>query len=148
MHIVQDETYRIEKGFRIAVQTPETDTDRLLDAVQAADPLTWGDYDLVSFTAALGVQRYRSLGTGRNVATAGRVEVPCVEISFVIAHDQVRLKAVLTAIHDAHPYEEPVVIITEAMRTLHIRGTGEDNPSRFWNRETADWLPQSREDST
>ena len=48
------------------------------------------------------------------------------------------LDALIRAIYAAHPYEEPVIHLVPAQRCRHRRGTDEDNPNRFWIRETAD----------
>jgi hypothetical protein len=132
-------TFTTQTGHRVTVEVPEPEALRLLDAIEAADPLTWGDYDRVSFTSAPGVQRFRALGTGRNAATDDRVAVPCVDLRVFVPDGAI--EAVLDAIHDAHPYEEPVVLVEPCLRTLHIRGRDEENPNRFWNRPTAGWVP-------
>ena len=124
----------------IRVQTPQAHVAQLLATVVAVDPLIWGDYDQVSFATALGEQRFRTLPAARNKAT-GRVEVvPCVELSFVLP-PEADLMAVLTALCAAHAYEEPVIIVTQSLRTLHRRGTDDANPARFWNRPPEDWTP-------
>ncbi|QYX57485.1 hypothetical protein K1T73_03535 [Roseovarius sp. SCSIO 43702] len=134
------ERFTTQSGLRVSVQVPETHTDRLLAAVLAVDGLTYGDYDRVSFSTAPGRQSFRSLGTGRNPATPDTVEVPCVELSLFLA-DETRLTPLLEALYHAHPYEEPVIFVTPAIRTRHKRGLDEDNPNRFWNGPPQDWVP-------
>ncbi len=133
-------TYRSEACHHIRVQTPEPHVARLLSAVLTVDPLLWGDYDQVSFATAPGLQRFRTLPGARNRATGEVDAVPCTELSFVVP-GQADLTAILTALTDAHAYEEPVIVVTPGLRTLHIRGTGEDSPSRFWNQPAEDWVP-------
>ena len=53
------------------------------------------------------------------------------------------LKEVVTAIYQAHPYEEPIIFIQNCLRTLRIRGADIDNPNRFWNRQGVDWVPKA-----
>ncbi|GGB10308.1 hypothetical protein [Allosediminivita pacifica] len=130
-----------EPAYRVAVQVPEADEARLRAAILAADSLKYGDYDSVTFTTQPGIQRYRSLGTGRNAPSGGVVEVPCAELAFLVPRDPAVLTQVLQAIHQVHPYEEPVVVVTEALRTRHVPGSVEDNPNKFWNRPEADWVP-------
>jgi len=130
-----------EKGLRIAVQVPDTQARRIIDAVLAHDALRYGDYDRVVFRTAPGIQQFRSLGTGRNAVTETTAEVPCVELSFFLGGDDANAARVLKAIYAAHPYEEPVVFVTPCIRTLHIRGLDEDNPNRFWNAKAEDWVP-------
>lgn len=132
--------YAAETGHLITVQTPAQDAPRILDHIHRISPLTYGDYDMVSYVSGAGTQAFRSLGTGRNAATDGAVSVPCTEVRVFVADAAAE---VVAAIYDAHPYEEPVIFVTPATRTLHRRGMDEDNPNRFWNRETADWVPEA-----
>lgn len=129
-----------EMGLRVIVQTPDTHAERLLKAVLSVDPLRHGDYDRVSFVTAAGIQRFRSLGTGRNAVTDRVVEVPCVKLSLYLGAEA-RLAAILEALYDAHPYEEPVIHVVPCLRSRHIRGMDEANPNRFWNDVPQGWVP-------
>lgn len=131
-----------ENGLRIVVQVPETNAQKIVDAVLVEDALTYGDYDCVTYRTAPGVQQFRSLGSGRNAATTDVVEVPCVELSFFLRDSEVTAVQVLKCIYASHPYEEPVVFLEPCVRTRHIRGLDEDNPNRFWNNEAEDWVPE------
>ncbi|AAV97022.1 hypothetical protein SPO3808 [Ruegeria pomeroyi DSS-3] len=136
------ERFTTQTGWRVLVQVPEPDCPRVIAAVIAEDPLIWGDYDRVTF-AAPGQQHFRSLPGGANTPTDDAVSVPCLELSFFLSGDAGRLDPVLHAIYRVHPYEEPVILVLPALRTNHIRGVDEGNPNRFWNRETADWVPDA-----
>lgn len=140
-HDLTTDRFTVEVGHRILVQVPKAECDRVLAAVLEQDPLGWGDFDQVAFVAAAGQQRFRSLPGGRNAATATAVDVACVELSVFTAAGPETLRAILRAIYATHPYEEPVVLLVPALRSLHVRGSGEDNPTRFWNRPDADWVP-------
>ncbi len=131
-----------ETGHRILVQVPEQDSDRILAAIIGQDLLTYGDYDQVSFSTK-GIQRFRATGEGYNAATESTVEVPCVELSVFTCAEPEQLAHIIKEIYAAHPYEEPVIQVVPALRTCHRRGMDEDNPNRFWNRKTADWVPKS-----
>lgn len=133
--------FRTESGYRILVQVPEPDCDRVLHAILAETPLQYGDYDRVTF-AHSGKQQFRSRPGGVNAATDAAVSVDCTEMSVFVAGTAAMIERIVRAIYHAHPYEEPVIQIVPALRTLHIRGQDEDNPNRFWNRETADWVPE------
>lgn len=133
-------TFRTETCWHVRVQTPEAHVERLLAAVTAVHPLDYGPYDSVSFATRPGVQRFRALPGARNAATEDVVRVDCVELSLVVARSA-DLMAILQAVVDAHAYEEPVITVTEVLRTLHLPGTGEDNQNRFWNRPPEDWVP-------
>lgn len=136
---LKSDRFSVESGTRITVQVPIVHKDEVVAAVRSIDPLIWGDYDTVTFTTSVGEQGFRALGSGRNSATDEQVTVPCVELSFFVVSDPV---SVIEAIYHVHPYEEPVIFVTEATRTLHIRGMDEDNPNRFWNRADQNWVPE------
>ena len=139
-HLVSDR-FTTDHGFHITVQVPQTRAAQIIEAIQQQHPLNYGDYDSVAFQSQPGQQRFRSLGTGRNAATQQAVQVPCVELSFFLdAHPQ-KVTHVIEAIYAAHPYEEPVIFIVPCLRSLHVKGMDEDNPNRFWNSQTEDWVP-------
>ena len=133
--------FTTQHGTRCVVQAPEIHADRITSAILETDTLRHGDYDSVTFTSTPGRQRFRSLGTGRNCATSNVVEVACIELSFFLPDDRGTLQRCLEAIYHAHPYEEPVIFVSECLRPLHIRGMDEDNANRFWNDPVADWVP-------
>lgn len=139
---LENDRFLPENGLRIVVQVPETHAQRIVDAVLVEDTLKYGDYDCVAFRTALGVQQFRSLGSGRNAATEDVVEVPCVELSLFLGNSEAKAVQVLKRIYSSHPYEEPVVFVEPCVRTLHIRGMDEDNSNRFWNNEAEEWVPE------
>ena len=131
-----------EQGLRVIVQVPDTHVQKIIESVLAIDTLKYGDYDSVTFKTAAGIQQFRSLGSGRNIATGSIVEVPCVELSFFLTCDEEQTVQVLKSIYDSHPYEEPVVFVEPCLRATHIRGMDEDNPNRFWNGHAEEWVPK------
>lgn len=137
---LETERFTTEPGYTLTVEVPEERADAVVAAILKVVPLKWGDYDRVAFRGAPGNQQFRSLGTGRNAATADTVAVPCQRVSCFLP-GSADLTAVLEAVYHAHPYEEPVVLVTPALRSAHVRGLDEDNPNRFWNRPAADWVP-------
>ncbi|MFV1590622.1 hypothetical protein [Phaeobacter sp. JH20_39] len=144
-HKLDNDRFIPEGGLRITVQVPDIHVQRVADAVLAKDTLRYGDYDSVMYRTTTGTQQFRSLGSGRNAATAEAVELPCVELSFFLADDETDTVQVLKAIYESHPYEEPVVFVDPCFRTLHIRGLDEDNPNRFWNGPAEDWVPKEHQ---
>jgi hypothetical protein len=140
--VLETKRFTQENGYRIIVQSPDQNVLKIVEHVLAEASLKYGDYDSVTFKTAAGVQQFRSLGSGRNVATETVVEVPCVELSFFLESNEALVTRVVEAIYAAHPYEEPVVFVEACLRTVHIRGLDEDNPNRFWNSAPADWVPK------
>ncbi len=132
--------FATENVLQVSVMVPDENAQSVMDAVLEVTDLKYGDYDKVMFKSAAGVQSFRSLGTGRNKATGKIVNVPCCEVVFTIPANEDLSARVLEAVFDKHPYEEPVIHITQTTRTLHHRGLDEDNPHRFWN-SVVNWLP-------
>jgi len=125
----------------LRVQVPQSYAEAVLGAITEVCALRYGDYDHVSFEGAAGTQRFRSTGAGRNAATIGVARVPCTVLSMQVPQDADLLSAVLCAVYHVHPYEEPVIDLTPALGTRHVRGMDEDNHNRFWNGDTPDWVP-------
>ena len=105
---------------RVAVQTPLYAVDAVTRAVKrCGDPervLRYGDYVGVSFASA-GRQNFT---TTRESFWRTNLEVQHTsdELIFLVAEEH--LGAVLAAIQNAHPYEEPVCCVTRAQRTLAV----------------------------
>jgi len=95
-----------ETGTRLLVQVPQEAALRVLQAITAADPLTYGDYDQVAFTTSTGEQQFRSLPGGRNPKTDAAVTVPCVELQVFTEATGQSLEPILRATYYAPPYEE------------------------------------------
>lgn len=139
---IPSDRFNTEPGFRLTVQVPEARVHHLVNAIRTQDPLSYGDYEAVSFRTAAGVQQFRSLGGGRNIPNDVVDDVPCVELSVFLPDDTALVGRVIEAVYNTHPYEEPVIFVTQCQRTTHIRGQDEDNPNRFWNAPAEDWLPK------
>ena len=140
---LDSDRFETEEGLHVTVQVPERRVSQLMDAILTEDALSYGDYDRVAFKTAPGSQQFRSLGSGRNIATDREVSVPCIELSFFVNGDRARTVKILKAIYDVHPYEEPVIFLRPCVRSLHIRGQDEDNPNRFWNQAPENWVPDA-----
>lgn len=138
---IQSGRFSIEQGTRVLIQVPQEAAEQVLQEILAQEPLRWGDYDQVAYTTMPGVQQFRALPQARNRATDMAVEVYCVELQIFVPKQGRALEPLLRAIYHAHPYEEPVIQLVPAARSLHRRGQDEANPNRFWNQEPADWVP-------
>lgn len=140
--VYKSNRFNSERVLRVSVIVPDENSGTVMDGVLTEADLKYGDYDSVVFKSSEGLQSFRSLGTGRNKATEYSVDVPCVELTFVVDDDEKIVTRVLEAIFASHPYEEPVIHVLPCVRTLHIRGLDEDNPNRFWNAPAASWVPK------
>lgn len=94
----------------IVVGVPSEDADRMLDAISLAGGGIIGDYTHCGFTNE-GMGRFKPTAVA-NPHLGEKEEVNRVEeIRIETFCDRKVAKAVITAIRQAHPYEEPVIYL-------------------------------------
>ncbi len=95
-----------EKRYKIVVYVPESDADRLREAMGMAGAGVIGNYTDCTFTIK-GTGRFKPKeGANPAIGEIGKLEEVAEDrIETVCQADM--LKAVLKAIKDNHPYEEP-----------------------------------------
>lgn len=96
----------MEKRYKIVVYVPEDHADRLRDAMGNAGAGKIGNYSHCMFTLK-GIGQFKpEEGADPAIGSVGKLEqVSECRIETVCQGD--KLKAVLEAIKDVHPYEEP-----------------------------------------
>ena len=114
------------------VQIPVDDVSRVLEAIVRVTPLRYGNYERVSFRCRQGMQQYKPLA-GSKTGRAELVNILTDEISFTVPRNDKTIIAVIDALFESHPYEEPVILIQDVMSTRfkyrQMRGTpGKTNP--------------------
>lgn len=129
----------LEPVWTLEIQTIATDTDRILDAVTAVHPLSYGIYERNASISAVGVETARP-AAGSTTAThlegfePGTVEAyPMVEVKISIERDPAILEAVMDAILFVHHYEQPVIFVREDWASRSAYDPASDNPNRWWN---------------
>ena len=125
-------TYRLERAYVVSVHVPSASVAKVVQALAAAVGLEYGKYDQVAYLDAEGIEQYRPLAGSKAGAQQTISTTPSRVVTVSIAHDEAVLRKALDAIVDAHPYEEPVIYVTEGWRS---RSTGPDekNPNKWWN---------------
>ncbi len=95
-----------KKRYKIVVYVPEADADKLRTAIGDAGAGVIGNYTHCTFSSK-GIGRFKPLsGSNPTVGEVGKLEEsPEDRIETVCEAD--KLEAVLKAIKDIHPYEEP-----------------------------------------
>lgn len=108
---------------KITCFVPADHEDRILAAIGDAGAGALGDYDSCSFSSP-GTGRFRPLeGSDPFVGTVGEVSaVPEVRIEAVLPRS--RRTAVVSALLEAHPYEEPAWDVVELAGTPSSSGLG------------------------
>lgn len=138
------ENYQSKSGkfvpvWTLEIQTPIEDVDKILDAVMAVHPLSYGRYERNASITATGMETSRPMpGSTTSQHTDGfsngQTETyPMVELKISIERDEAVLAKVMDAIHYAHHYEEPVIFLREDWASRASYAPQNDNPNRWWN---------------
>jgi len=136
--------YRSDSGafvpvWTLEIQTREGDTDRILDAVMAVDPLVYGRYERNASISAVGRETTQPMAGSTTTthlpgfSAGGTQTYPMVELKLSIARDAALLDRVMTAILHVHHYEEPVIFLREDWTSRAAYDPTRDNPHRWWN---------------
>jgi len=123
----------------VMFQAPEEDVDRVFEAVAAVAPLTQGNTDRNGYRAPAGIEYYRpgeGTPTGPEEETRRRPGVD--EMRFFLPRNPQLLNGVIEAIYEVHSYYEPVITVTEVLRSQCKGLNDKDNPHRWWNK-AGDW---------
>ncbi len=136
--------YRSDSGsfvpvWTLEIQTRESDTDRILDAVMAVNPLAYGRYQRNASVSAVGIETAQPMA-GSTTTThvegfaPGTTDTyPMVELKISIERDTAMLNRVMSAILHVHHYEEPVIYLREDWASRAAYDPNRDNPHRWWN---------------
>jgi hypothetical protein len=125
-------TYRLERAYLISVHVPSGSVNKVLQALAAGVGLEYGKYDQVAYIDAEGLEQYRPLAGSKAGAQQTVTTTPSRVVTVSVVHDGAVLQKALDAINRAHPYEEPVIYITEGWRSRST-SADEKNPNRWWN---------------
>jgi len=123
----------------VMFQAPKEDVDRIFDAITEVAPLKQGNTDKNGYRAPAGIEYYRpreGTPTGPEDATRHRPDVD--EMRFFVPRDNDMLKTVIEVIYEVHSYYEPVITVTEVLRSQCKGLDDKDNPHRWWNKD-GDW---------
>ncbi|MCR9178079.1 MAG: hypothetical protein NXI19_19020 [Alphaproteobacteria bacterium] len=120
-------------------QAPEEDVDRVFEAVSAIAPLRQGNTDRNGYRAPGGIEYYRPReGTPTGPEDEVRKRPGVDEMRVFIPREADMLKAVIEAIYEVHSYYEPVITVSEVLRS-QCKGLDDSaNPHRWWNKD-GDW---------
>ena len=108
---------------KVVTFVPTADAERVLDALAAAGAGAIGDYDRCAFTVT-GEGTFRPLaGASPTIGSVGAIErVPEVRLEMVLPRG--RRSAVLAALRETHPYEEPAFDVLELAAEVSGNGIG------------------------
>lgn len=120
-------------------QAPKEDMDRIFDAVTDVVPLDQGKTDYNGYRAPGGWEYYRPReGAPTGVEEGVRQRPDVDEMRFYIPREPILLTAVVQAIYAVHSYYDPVITVTDTLRSLCKGLDDRDNPHRWWNK-SGDW---------
>lgn len=140
---VETHSLHLVPCFLVEIQMPLEDIERVMAAVAEVTPLRIGAYDNNAFQSAPGIERYRP----REGAVAGteegtRQRPGVVAITFQIDADQALLAQLVETIFQIHSYQEPTILVREALASRSKGLDDRDNPNRWWN-TTGDWVKKA-----
>ncbi|MGI9421939.1 MAG: hypothetical protein ACR2PA_02020 [Hyphomicrobiaceae bacterium] len=130
---------RLVPVWTLEIQTLPEDADRILDAVMAVHPLSYGRYQRNASVSDVGKEtaQPKERSTTSTHATgfaAGQIETyPMVELKISIERDLPRLELVMDAILHVHHYEEPVIFVREDWASRANYDPNNTNRNRWWN---------------
>ena len=106
--------------YRIVTFVPMTHIEGVIDALCESDMLTYGNYKDVLWFSSPGTGQFTPIANAN--PTQGKIGVRerCEEarLEFSILRDETKLSNLLeNVLMPAHPWEEPVIIITETRET-------------------------------
>lgn len=135
----QAKSGRLIPVWTLEIQTLPEDTDRILDAVMAVHPLSFGRYQRNASISAQGKETAQP-EAGSTTTThvdgfqAGDTETyPMVELKISVERDLAVLERVMDAILHVHHYEEPVIFVREDWASRASYNPDSDNPHCWWN---------------
>ena len=130
---------RLVPVYTLEIQTHPEDTDKILDAIMAVHPLSYGRYQRNASISAVGQETAQpepgsTTTTHKAGYTAGETETyPMVELKISLERDLEALSKVMDAVLDVHHYEEPVVFLREDWAHRAAYDPNRENPNRWWN---------------
>ncbi len=130
---------RLEPVWTLEIQTLQEDTDRILDAVMAVHPLSYGRYQRNASISAAGRETAQpEAGSTTDTHVGGFVPgatetYPMVEMKISVPRDLSVLERVMDAVLHVHHYEEPVIFVREDWVSRAAYDPKRDNPHRWWN---------------
>ncbi len=136
--------YKAQSGrfvpvWTLEIQTVPPDTDKILDAVMAVHPLSYGRYQRNASISAVGMetaqpQDHSTTSTHLEGFVKGKAETyPMVELKISVERDLQVLAKVMDAILYVHHYEEPVIFLREDWASRADYDPKSHNPNRWWN---------------
>ena len=123
----------------LEIQTLPEDTDRILDAVMAVHPLSFGRYQRNASISAVGRETAQPESNSTTTThvdgfVSGSTETyPMVELKISVERDLSILAKVMDAVIGVHHYEEPVIFVREDWASRAAYDPNSDNPHRWWN---------------
>ena len=143
MQAFATQSMTFENLWLVTFQAPREDVARIMAAVTEVTPLRLGKYDRNAFETATGTEHYRPLeGAAAGAESETRSRPGVAEVSFQLPRDQALLERVVEAIFAVHSYEEPVILVREALASRSRGLPDKDNPHRWWN-QGGDWKKTS-----
>ncbi len=107
----------------ITVYCPPSAAERITEAMSSAGAGSLGSYSGCSFTCS-GTGRFTPLGTASPSIGAVGEEAVAEEVRIEMTASIDRVPRVMAAARSAHPYEEPLIVVSEVRRARNAAALG------------------------
>lgn len=117
----------LESVYRIKLFCPPESAEQIIASVLNIVHLTYGNYDCVAWTSSKGIEQFRPLMGAQ--PTRGNLHQitkgDSVKVEFSVPRDKHTLRQVIEdGIFPVHPWEEPVILVSEEWETRRARKMG------------------------
>lgn len=95
-------------SYRVTIFVPEEVLENFIDKISPSIPSFLGNYDHVCWWSENGTEQ------SRKISETQAKQVPCRRVEFSMPADKTMLQQLIKqTILPAHPWEEPVILITQ-----------------------------------
>ncbi|KKW32006.1 MAG: hypothetical protein UY76_C0045G0006 [Candidatus Uhrbacteria bacterium GW2011_GWA2_52_8d] len=110
---------KLVSAYRIVTFVPPDHLDKILATVQLSNPLQYGHYTGVCWHSAPGVEMFvPETAAHPTEGKAGTQSTcPSIRLEFSIPRNEEELQKMLDCLTGIHPWEEPVILISEILET-------------------------------
>nr|WP_158651802.1 hypothetical protein [Marinobacterium profundum] len=107
------------ESFRVKVYVIEEYLEKVLGAIQSVTDLKYGNYDGVSWCSHPGIERCtpRAGSDTYDGEINHPFSIESIKVEFSIPRDKALLSKIVKQIFEHHPWDEPVISISETLDT-------------------------------
>ncbi len=124
----------LKNQYLVIIQIQHHEAESFLEKINREVDLGYGNYDMCAFISSTGISKYRHLEGSEGGASEKIHSVETTEIVLTINKTNSELEKLIDVIYYYHPFEEPVVLVSDTMSGLYNGNGDKSNPNKWWNR--------------